>query len=624
MIIDTSDFLSLPGITQATLSESTDSPSVLNLSWAGFGPDWLRWMEPVTVIHRGKVLFHGRMNSFERTNAAGSLESSATVVNALWLMDNLPLGAQVAEAKAATATSAADFAAAGRNALMSWTALAESCRVAAPLWVVDEAGVPQEDGIITLDVSGANYSTGAVYKRDKIMTAWTALLEMKQANPDAVFRFNYTTGAVEVVAIGSAPVADWSTDDMLLTACSSIAPQYENCITGVALVVSWSGNDALGGGGGGSVLRVYPEGVEAGDMGVKLYQAQVEDSAQATAQADYMMRQLRQYYDAVNVLQHGGSVTALLEDVTASPLCTRLNITGTGTHDTWHSMAAVVSGVEWDFLAGTVEAQLGAQIDEPEISEMTFPDYEGDDGDSSDDFSGDEDFSDDDFTTDEEELTTYPDILTTWDFTTTWGEESTTWEYTTTWDDESTTWTASTGETETATSGSTPGSESGSQPGSETPPLPSWDDESTTWTGTGSATGSGGSVSFSTSGSQTSSESGSSGGGSESACDCAAKWEAYETRISALEARVAALEALHDGTGSGSDGSGSNGTSGCNCECAGLLDAIQQAVQQAAAGVSLTATVTQAVMTTDYGTISVTGDATAAGGTGSSSVSFSY
>lgn len=69
---------------------------------------------------------------------------------------------------------------------------------------------------------------------------------------------------------------------------------------------------------------------------------------------------------------------------------------------------------------------------------------------------------------------------------------------------------------------------------------------------------------------------------------------------------------------------GGNGTSGCNCECAGLLEAIQQAVQQAAAGVSLTATVTQALMTTDYGTISVTGDATAAGGTGSSSVSFSY
>lgn len=607
MIIDSSDFLSLPGITQATLTENSDAPSVLNLAWAGFGPDWLRWMEPVTIMHRGRVLFHGRMNNFDRTNAAGSLESGASVVNALWLLDNLPLGAQVAEAKAAAESSAVDFAAAGQNALMSWTTLADSCRVSAPLWVVNENGEPQEDAIITLNVSGANYSTGAVYKRDKIITAWTALLEMKQANPDAVFRMNYITGEVEVIAIGRAECIDWSTDDMQLASASAISPQYESCITGVALVVSWQDAD---GDAGGSVLRVYPAGVDAGDMGVKVYTAQVENAAQAAEQAEYMMRQLKQYYEAVNVLQHGGSVTALLEDVDASPLCKRLNIVGTGTHESWHTMNAVVSSVVWDFLAGTVEAQLGAQIDEPDISEMVFPDEE----------SGDDEFSStydeppdipDDFSSDEE-TTTYPEEQTTWEYTTTWDpvfswseESTTTWDYTTTWDD-STTWaddTTWTG-TSTATSGSASYSVSISEPGSAP-----------------------GSASGSEPGSAPGSDPGSMQG-SGVVCDCAEKWAEYEKKITELEARLSALEALHSGTtstgGEGSDPGGSSGTSGCGCECAGLLEAIQQAVQAAAQGVSLSATVSQSVMTTDTGNLQVTAAASASSGSGSSSVSFHY
>lgn len=626
MIIDSSDFLSLPGITQATLTENSDAPSVLNFAWAGFGPDWLRWMEPVTIMHRGRVLFHGRMNNFDRTNAAGSLESSASVVNALWLLDNLPLGAQVAEARAAAESSAVDFAAAGQNALMSWTTLADSCRVSAPLWVVNESGEPQEDAIITLDVSGANYSTGAVYKRDKIITAWTALLEMKQANPDAAFRMNYTTGEAEVIAIGRAECIDWSTDDMQLASASAISPQYESCITGVALVVSWQDAD---GGAGGSVLRVYPAGVDAGDMGVKVYTAQVENAAQAAEQAEYMMRQLKQYYEAVNVLQHGGSVTALLEDVDASPLCKRLNIVGTGTHESWHTMNAVVSSVVWDFLAGTVEAQLGAQIDEPDISEMVFPDEESGDDELSSTYDEPPDIPDD-FSSDEE-TTTYPEEQTTWEYTTTW-DDSTTWADDTTWDD-STTQTGSTGETETATHGSSPGS--------ETPPVPSWSSDSTTWTGTSTATS--GSASYSVSISEPGSAPGSASGsepggapgsdpgsmpGSGVVCDCAEKWAEYEKKITELESRLSALEALHSGTtstgGEGSNSGGSSGTSGCGCECAGLLEAIQQAVQAAAQGVSLSATVSQSVMTTDTGNLQVTAAASASSGSGSSSVSFHY
>ena len=656
MLIDSGDFLRLPGIMQARLSESADGPSVLNLAWRGYGPEWLRWMEPVTIMHCGKVLFHGRMNAFDRTNDANNMESSATAVNAMWLLDNLPLGAQVAEANAANETAAADFASAGHNALQSWTALAASCVANAPLWVVDEAGTPQEDGTIQLDVSMANFSSGAVYKRDKVMTAWTALLEMKSANPDSLFCFEPTTGNVRVVSIQTAPQVEWNTDSMQLASCASIAPQYESCITGVALVVSWQ--DASGG-SGGSKLFVYPAGVAAGDMGVKLYTAQVESATQASQQGEYMMAQLKRYYDAVNVLQHGGSITAMMEDVPVSPLCQRVNITGTGTHESWHDMAAMVSGVEWDFLAGTVEAQLGAQIDEPDISEMTFPDEESGEGDFSSDFSSDDGDFPDDFSS-EEESTEEPQS-TTWEFTTTWNpdliwseESTTTWDFTTTWD-ESTTWedTATWGETTTQEYTTTHAdSTTETESGGTTPPqtttggdTPPWQSESASWSGstttgtatvtstatataTSTATGTG-TATHSGSGSGTSGGSGSgggSGGSSGDGCDCAEKWDKINKTIAALEARVAALEALHSDDGTSTSDTTSGGTSGgsCGCECAGLLEAIQQAVQAAAAGVSLSATVTQSVMTTNTGNLQVTANAAASGGSGSSSVSFHY
>ncbi len=496
MIIDSSDFTGLPGIKQANLSESSDGPGTLTLAWCGYGPEWLRWMEPVTLMHRGRVLFHGRITSFNRTNDAGNMESSCTVQNGLWLLDHMPLGAQVAEAQAANQRMPVDFNKAGREALRSWESLAESCRADAPLWVVDEAGVPQEDGELWLDVSLANYSTGARFKQDKVITAWTALLEMKQANPDATFRMNYTTGGIEVVSIAEAEVIAWDTMDMRLKTCGDIAPQYESCITGVALVVSWPASEENHT-RGGSVMMVYPETVNAGDMGVKLYTAQVENQKQASAQSNYMMGQLRRYYEAVNVLQYGGNVTALMDDVTESPLCKRMNVTGTGTHETWHEMAAMVSGVEWDFLEGTVEAQLGAQVGEPDISEMEFMDDE----DSS------STMDDGDEPGDDEDNSTYDSTETwgtsTWDNTTTWGESN---DGTGTWPVQPSTTADGTGSTtggEESTTGSHPGGGTGIVPG-----------------------GSGGS-------------SGSQAGG----CDCAEKWVAYEQRMAALEARVTALEA---------------------------------------------------------------------------------
>jgi len=620
MKIDTKEFANMPGLMSARLSESADAAAALELTWSGYGPEWLEYMEPVTLMHRGRVLFHGRLISYTRTNEAGETETTATAKDALWLLDHLTLGAQIAEALAANNGREANLTMAARNAMVSWAALAESCRVNAPQWVVTEGGEVLPEAEVRLDVSRANYSSGAAWKKEGMVTQWTALLVMKEANPDAFYRYRPTTGAVEVVSLKRAEKIEWNTEQMRLEACAEVAPQYENSITGVALLVSWDKSADGDGALGGAILQVYPEGVEASDMGVKLYTAHVKNYVQATQQAHYMMRQLKSYYDAVNELQHSGSVRALLDDVESSPLCSRMSVTGAGTHEEWHDMASMVTGVAWDFVAGVVEVQLGTDMGEPHISEMVFPDEPEEDETTEEGGGGDFEWP-----TSSEDTTTASN-LPSWDLnstqeeemSTTWEETTTTWEEnislsetTTTWEETTTTW----DETDTASASE-----------SEELTFSTWDDifttgggESATWgdsdttTWDGSSTGSRGSGS-SGSGSDGGTASGSSDGGTASGSDdcgwCTEKWAALEAWKAGMEERLAALEAALEGS--------------CDCACAGLLEDIQKAVNEAAAGVNLTASVTASVMTTNTGDLKVNATAEASGGSGSASVSFQY
>ena len=608
MIIDSADFGLLPKLRSAVLNECGDAVSTLVLSWAGYGPDWLRYMEPVTVMHRGSVLFHGRVTEFSHSNEGGSVSAEATVSNALWLLDNTPLGAQVAEAMGG---ATADFEAAAREALRSWTALAASCRVAAPGWVVDEAGMEADNGLLWLEVRRANYSTGAVVAKNRVITAWTALLSMRQANPDALFRFVPTSGAVEVVSVGQAFDEVWRTDEMLIYSCAGIGPQFENCVTGVALVVSWG--DAVTGGEGGSLVRVYPASVQPGDSGVRIFTVSVENEYQATEQAEYVMGQLQSYYEAVNELQYGGTVEVALEDVVSSPLAHRLSLVGPGTHESWHEMRAMVTAVRWDFMEHRVEVTLGAVFGEPEIHEMSFPETpEGDDsrsrfstGGSSSSSTGSDSGSG-------------PIVLPPGK-TEPWSPPE--WE--STWD------TVSRDSTETPSTISLPSEPTPSEPTPSEPtpsePTPSEPTPSTTMPSESTPTAMPGSgcdcdcperwAGFEEWKKTVENRLGK----VPQPCGCADKWasldvwkQGIEDRLVSLEKRVQALEDAGGGGGS------------CDCQCGDLLAQIQAAIAQAASAVTVSASVGAPVMTTATGDlgISCVAEVTADGGSGS--VSFSY
>lgn len=105
-----------------------------------------------------------------------------------------------------------------------------------------------------------------------------------------------------------------------------------------------------------------------------------------------------------------------------------------------------------------------------------------------------------------------------------------------------------------------------------------------------------------------------SAGGSVSGCDCAAKWQALEAWKASIEARLSALESAIQG--------GCN----CNCECHadGLMAEIQEAIDNAVAGVQVQASLSQLLETTQTGELQLDGQVNANSRGGTSSVDAHY
>ena len=366
----------VPGLVSAVLHENSNDMSVLTLTFAGWGGEWISYMRPVTLIHRERVLFHGKVTSFSRSNDAGDMMTTVTVSNLFWVLQRQPLGAQIAEIKASMASErAANIRQSAVNAMSSWAKMAESAEVEAPGWVVKADGSLAEPSLITLDPSGAGYALGVNIKH-RMLTAWTALLEMQGANPDALFRVNYTSGVIEVVSVGNAELLAWDTARQELCQVGELTALYEEAITGVAVVVTWQTQL-----GGGTIVATWPENLDMTATGVRIFSGSADSRSHAVAQAANLLRQCKVYYDAVNELQWSGSVTARLESLEKSPLCRRLTLQGDGAHESWRKMCGVVTEVEWDFGQGLVTLTLGKQLDDPQLTELQFSDLSsGDEG----------------------------------------------------------------------------------------------------------------------------------------------------------------------------------------------------------------------------------------------------
>ncbi len=405
----------LADITSATLVERASGEGVLRLEFAGWGADWLRYMEPVSLYRRGELMFHGKVVEFSRTNEGGSIRASAEVQNFFWLLERQSLGQQLAElqeaAEGGSGTAVGDGTwemseaqarekyAVNASALMgrlakgqigkhaaqkisgggyrvTWGMAVAGMRTYAPGWTV----LPKSGGYTSRAAAVGTLGNGELtvecspgvrYRQmwattDKMVTTASALWRMRRKAQDVQYIVDYAAGTVTAMGIGELPELELKTDDGVLLSAADVSPQYADCVTGVAIV--WT-NDA-----GQTELHTYPAGLDMAQDGVKVF------SLTGSYYVESWDTAAREYYEAANVVQLGGTLRLLADRLPVSPLGRRLRLSGPGTHAEWAAgdVYAVATCCEWDLLERTVTVQLGREFSDPEFAEAAVVEDGGD------------------------------------------------------------------------------------------------------------------------------------------------------------------------------------------------------------------------------------------------------
>lgn len=374
----------LAGITAATLEEYTTGEGVLNLEFAGFGPEWLGYMVPVSLYHRGALIFHGKMVNFSRTNEGGAVSARAEVQNFMWLLNRQTLEQQVAaiEEDVVGSGSGDDGGSDGGglgpgvNSIGRWGGAGQigkhqakqnqegryvvtwgnalSFRAGGSGWKVLRSRAADDDGVaVRCSYGVASRQMWTV--TEKVVTTASALWKMRRKAQDVQYIIDYEAGTVTATGIGELPWMTLDTSAGTVLSIADISQQFEASVTGVA--IAWTNDENK------TEVHTYPEGLDMAQDGVKVFHLT------GTYYVESWDTVAREYYEATNVPQWGGSVTVLMRALTASPIGCRLSLVGPGTHASWHSMGAVVTHCSWDLLAGTVTASLGREFADPEFAD---------------------------------------------------------------------------------------------------------------------------------------------------------------------------------------------------------------------------------------------------------------
>lgn len=392
MELYTEDLSGMADITAAVLEERTNGEGVLRLEFAGFGPDWLEYMEPVTLYHKGKVIFHGKLVRVSRTNAGGVETASAEGQNFMWLLERQTLGQQLAELEAAVGGSGTGnegevlsqaslfMRRLGRGQVgkmqaekvpgagyrVNWRNAVLPLRMSAPGWRVKTvaARAVEEDDELRVEASPGIGERQVWAVTEATVTTASALWRLKRTAPDAQFLVDYAVGTVTAFALGELPELTLDTGSGAVLRVSDIEPQYEAAVTGVAIAYTDDG--------GATELHTYPTELDVAQDGVKVFQL----TGRYYVESWDLVAQ--EYYQAANELQWSGTVDVLAAALEESPLGRRLCLTGAGTHESWWSMRAVVTSCSWDLREGIVTLGLGRDFADPEFADAAET-YDGGD-----------------------------------------------------------------------------------------------------------------------------------------------------------------------------------------------------------------------------------------------------
>lgn len=378
MIIDSAAFKDIPGLISAVLTENADgTPAQLNLTWvAGITPP--EYQAPITVMHKGAVLFHGKATGTTYNNRAGNATTSTAAQNHLWLLDKQTLGDILGPTSLQDAT---------RHALSSWENLAASINATATGWTVNPDGTPKDgqDHITISTPADPGISVG--YNRKSPCSALQALQKRLQTNPGTYATVDYTTGQIKLRKRSELPESTLHTLQHHITEISGITPNYDDMPAGIAVIVSWDleylvSEGAVVTGRGeclGKAVRIFPPDLTADSIGIRVFTRELhlysytggnQDEGcqqEAEAEADRMLQQLLPWFQEATTPAVTGDVTTLMSDWEASPLAHRLNISGPGSVDT---LDTPVTSVDWDFMALTTTLHLGHACGEPKLTQL--------------------------------------------------------------------------------------------------------------------------------------------------------------------------------------------------------------------------------------------------------------
>lgn len=383
VILDTSN-LAAEGLTACTLSQSALGGSTLSLELAGdFLPSKFADMQPIALLHGGKVLFNGRITSIAFANEGGVRRWAIEVQDYWYLFDNQPAAAQLAEIKQQQQAGSSSLRKALSNMTRSWADLSRHIQISTGGgWTCDASGNPLSSGRVHIDVSKANYSLTPTIARDRVYTTSELLRMMSECNPDCLFISGHN-GTISVQSF--ARLSSLSLPLSSLTS-AQLSPDSRDKPTGVCVTLALQNSET---GLGPMYYRTYPQGVSLESTGLRVFSATVSVSGSIasnfiTAALNHLYNQAVAWYTAVKPLQHVGSVSTKLSNFPTgadSPLGKRLAITGGPSE--WGSMFAPVSAVDWDFFTGDVTLTLGKDVAEPMLHEIEPDELSGGGGEES-------------------------------------------------------------------------------------------------------------------------------------------------------------------------------------------------------------------------------------------------
>lgn len=372
MIIHTDQFPLIPRLRSATLSEKTDGTATLSLTYAE-GAELPEYMDTLTIIHRGSVLWHGKVTSSTTANNAGALVHTVQAENFMWVLNHQTLGSQLL---GTTTDTTRDILRIAQESYADLRALGSAFMANAPGWTCDAQGTPNPLAVLGLQTgSTANGGLGSGPFSNPLALSYYCILRKAQLNnPGTFYKPNYLTGQLQIMR-GRDSLPETTLHTLQNSILSITAtPNDAERPAAVAAVVQYKHvlSTTTGAARTRAKIIIHPEDTPLTTHGVRVYTAEAPSESQAEAQAQKIITQLREWYAAASQPQAAGSIVCKLRDIPESPLATRCTITGPGAVDT---LASPVTAVDWDFLAQEVTLTLGAAIREPKINTIPFPEY---------------------------------------------------------------------------------------------------------------------------------------------------------------------------------------------------------------------------------------------------------